>query len=77
MVVSGNLVDGVISGFGIGTFYGPRTNVTIENNTVRNTTGYGAIVAGFGSVDTTIQSNIVHDNNNAIVIRNDGGKRGG
>ena len=71
MVVSGNLVDGVTSGFGIGTFYGPRTGVTIENNTVRNTTGYAAIAAGFGSIDTTIRYNVVHDNTNAIIVRND------
>ncbi|MEZ6135353.1 MAG: VCBS domain-containing protein [Pirellulaceae bacterium] len=70
---SGNLVDGVANGFGIGTFYGPRANVTIENNTVRNTTGYAAIAAGFGSNDVTIRYNIVHDNLFGIHARPDGG----
>ncbi|MEZ6035658.1 MAG: right-handed parallel beta-helix repeat-containing protein [Planctomycetaceae bacterium] len=53
--------------------YRPHTNVTIENNTVHNTTGYAAIAAGFGSNDVTIRYNIVHDNLFGIHARPDGG----
>ncbi|MEZ6059074.1 MAG: hypothetical protein R3C19_01800 [Planctomycetaceae bacterium] len=72
LLVSGNLVHGVMNGFGIGTFYGPYTNIAIENNTVRDTTGYAAIAAGFGSNDVTVRYNIVHDNLFGIHARGDG-----
>jgi hypothetical protein len=43
MVVSGNLIEDITAGFAIGVFYQNYTGVLIENNTVRNTTGYSAI----------------------------------
>ncbi|MGB7324456.1 MAG: VCBS domain-containing protein [Rubripirellula sp.] len=73
MTVSGNLIQDIKSGFGIGTFYGPYSGSVIENNTVRDTTGYAAIAAGYGSSNLTIQHNIIRDNSNGVVIRNDDG----
>ena len=73
LTVRGNLLDGIVNGFGIGTFYQSYTGVTVENNTIQNTTGYSAISAGFGSIDTTIRYNVVQNNTNGINVHSDGG----
>ena len=73
LTVSNNLIDGTTSQYGIGTFYGPYTNVTIENNTIRNTLGYSAISAGFGSSNVTIRYNHLENNALGIQLHGDSG----